>query len=141
MSTSSPDISLQTGNAAAPSWQLWLGRVLSGLVVAMLCFSGAMKVSQSPDVIKGLVEQMGYPATSIVLIGAAELLCALLYAVPQTAILGAILVTGYLGGATATHVRAGDAFIAPVILGVIAWAALVLRDPRLRTLLPLRRLS
>ncbi|NTX39663.1 DoxX family protein [Myxococcus sp. CA051A] len=119
-------------------WALWLGRAFSALTVAGLGFSAVMKVSQSPDVIKGF-EHFGYPASVIVTIGVVELLVALLYAVPQTAVLGAILVTGYLGGATATHVRVADPFIAPIILGVLAWAGLFLRDARLRALLPLRR--
>jgi hypothetical protein len=68
-----------------------------------------------------------------------EILCVILYAIPQTAVLGAILLTGYLGGAVATHVHAGEPWFFPVIMGVIVWLGLVLRDPRLRELAPLRR--
>jgi hypothetical protein len=72
-------------------------------------------------------------------LGAIEICCALLYAIPRTAVLGAVLLTGYLGGAIATHVRVGDpSFVTPLVLGMIAWAGLYLRDPRLRALLPLR---
>lgn len=72
-------------------------------------------------------------------LGILEIVCTVTYAVPRTAMLGAILLTGYLGGATATHVRIGDSFISPVILGVLVWGGLFLRDPRLRALIPLRR--
>jgi hypothetical protein len=68
-----------------------------------------------------------------------ELFCAAVYVVPRTAVLGAVLLTGYLGGAVATHVRVGDAFIVPLLLGVLVWAGLYLRDERVRALLPLRK--
>jgi hypothetical protein len=74
----------------------------------------------------------------LVPIGLLELLCAVLYLVPQTALLGAVLLTGYLGGAVATHLRIGEPFVLPLVLGVLIWAGLWLRDPRLRGLLPLR---
>lgn len=138
MTTSSPTAA--STPTTSTHWSVWLGRVFSALVVAGLGASAAMKLSQSPEVIKGF-ESAGYPASVLVTIGVVELLCALIYAVPQTAVLGAILVTGYLGGATATHVRLSDAFVAPVLMGVVAWAGLFLRDARLRALLPLRRLS
>nr|WP_255208471.1 DoxX family protein [Myxococcus sp. AM010] len=124
---------------AAKGWMLWLGRIFTGLVVAMLTFSASMKLGQSPEAIQGF-EKSGYPGAVLLAIGITELLCMMLYAVPRTAVLGAILVTGYLGGATATHVRLSEPFIAPVLVGVFAWAGLFLRDARLRALLPLRRL-
>jgi xanthine/uracil permease len=68
-----------------------------------------------------------------------EIACAILYAIPRTSVLGAVLLTGYLGGATATHVRANEAFFLPVVTGVVVWAGLYLRDDRLRALIPLRR--
>ena len=96
-----------------------------------------MKIAHSKQVLEGFA-QFGYPESAILGIGLAEVVCALIYAFPATAVLGAILVTGYLGGAVATHVRASQPFIAPLLLGVFAWAGLFLRDPRLRALLPLR---
>ncbi len=128
-----------TESAAVPSKaMLWTGRVLSALPVLALLLSGAMKVSHSATVVQGFAS-FGYPQSSLTAIGLVEILCALLYALPPTSILGAILVTGYLGGAVATHVRIGDVFVAPLLLGVLAWAGLFLREGRLRALLPLRR--
>ncbi|HEY7512173.1 MAG TPA: DoxX family protein, partial [Vicinamibacteria bacterium] len=98
-----------------------------------------MKLRPSPEVVEVFGGKFGYPQTSFLPIGLLEAACAVLYAIPQTAVLGAVLVTGYLGGAVATHVRVGDAFLSPVVLGAIAWAGLYLREPRLWPLLPLRR--
>lgn len=117
---------------------LWVGRVLSALPILLLTFSAVMKFTRSPEVMKGFVDKFGYPEGALLPIGVAELICALLYAVPQTSVLGAILLTGYMGGATATHVRVSDAWIMTVLVGVVAWAGLYLREPRLRALLPLR---
>ena len=120
------------------SWMTWTGRVLSGLVVLMLSFSAAMKLQAPPEVIEPFVNVMGYPAAVLGTIGILELVCALIYAIPPTRVLGAILLTGYLGGAVATHVRVADGqFFTPVLVGVVLWAALFLRDARLRALLPL----
>jgi len=118
---------------------LWTGRVLSAAPVLMMLMSAVMKFMRTPQVIEGFVGKFGYPESTLLAIGVVEMICVLLYAVPQTAVLGAVLMTGYLGGAVATHVRVGDAFIAPAILGAVAWAGLYLSDPRLRALLPLRR--
>lgn len=129
----------QVASATQPSkGPLWAGRILSIIPALMLLFSAGMKLSHHEKVVEGFAK-FGYPESSLTPIGVIEVLCALLYAIPQTSVLGAILVTGYLGGAVATHVRIGDAFFAPLLLGVIAWAGLFLRDPRLRALLPLRR--
>ena len=117
---------------------LWGGRVLSALPALGLFASAAMKLSRSPQVVQGF-KAMGYPDSSILIIGIVEVLCTVLYLVPQTAVLGAILLTGYLGGAVSTHVRAGEGFAAPVLFGVLLWGGLFLRDPRLRALLPLRK--
>jgi hypothetical protein len=119
---------------------LWAGRGISALPVLALVMSSAMKLSHQPAVVEGF-QKMGYPAGALTPIGAAELLCAVLYAVPQTAVLGAALMTAYLGGAVATHVHAGEGFAAPIIVAVLAWAGLLLREPRLRALLPLRKLT
>ena len=117
---------------------IWTGRVLSALVVAGLAFSAVMKLQRPPEVVDFFVNKFGYPDATLSTIGILEIACALVYAIPQTAVLGAVLVSAYLGGAVATHVRVGDAFISPIVLGVLAWAGLYLRDARLRSLLPLR---
>ena len=117
---------------------VWIGRALSALTVLGLGFSAVMKLQRPPEVVEPFVNQFGYREGSLLAIGVLEASCAILYAVPHTAVLGAILVAAYLGGAVATHVRVGDPFVAPIILGVIAWAGLYLREPRLRPLLPIR---
>lgn len=118
---------------------LWVGRVLSALPVLLMTFSAVMKFTRSPQVIEGFVGKFGYPESTLLPIAVVELLCAVVYAVPQTSVFGAILMTAYLGGATATHVRASDAWFGPVAFGVVAWLGLWLREPRLRALTPLRR--
>jgi hypothetical protein len=116
---------------------LWAGRVLSTLPVLMLLLSGVMKLVRPAPVVEGFAK-FGYPESLAQGIGILELVCTALYVWPRTAVLGAILLTGYLGGATATHVRIGDPFFAPILFGVLLWLGLVLRDARLRALLPLR---
>jgi hypothetical protein len=118
---------------------IWAGRIVSAVPVLMMAMSAVMKLARTTQVLEGWAKS-GYPEGSLLAIGLVELCCAVLYTLPRTAVLGAILVTGYLGGATATHVRASEGvFVVPVLLGVLAWAGLFLRDPRLRALLPLRR--
>ena len=116
----------------------YAGWTLTALPAVALLMSGGMKLMHGEMVTKGFAE-LGYLDHVIVPLGIVEVLCAFIYLVPQTAVLGAILVTGYLGGATATHLRLDQPFIAPVIMGMIAWCGLFLRDPRLRALLPLRK--
>lgn len=116
----------------------WTGRVLSYLPCLLLVFSGVMKFSSSPDLAKGM-DALGIPLALAPKLGVLELVCTALYLIPRTSMLGAILLTGYLGGATAIHVRVGDPFIMTVLLGVALWGGLFLREPRLRALIPLRR--
>jgi hypothetical protein len=105
-----------------------------------MLFSASMKCAGNPQMVDEFVNRFGYPASAAPVLGAVELACVVLYAVPRTAVLGAILLTGYLGGAVATHVRIGDpSFLIPLGLGVVAWAGLYFREERLRALLPLRR--
>jgi hypothetical protein len=117
------------------------GGILSGLPMLFLLVDGAMKVAKAAVVVEGTAE-LGYPESVIVGIGVTLLACTILYAIPQTSILGAILLTGYLGGAVATHVRVGNPVFShvlfPVYLGVMIWGGLCLREERLRALLPLR---
>lgn len=120
---------------------LWTGRVLSGLVGLFLLFDGVAKLFKPAAVVQGTV-QLGYPESSIVGIGIVLLVCTALYLIPRTSVLGAILLTGYLGGATATHVRVGGPLfniLFSVLFGVIVWAGLYLRDERLRALVPFRK--
>jgi DoxX-like protein len=117
---------------------LWTGRVISALPVLMLVFSAVMKFLKPKEVMEGFVH-LGYPERLALGLGILELACTLLYVIPQTAVLGAILLTAYLGGATASHVRIGEPFYTPIILCVLVWLGLFLRDPRLRALIPLRR--
>jgi len=97
-----------------------------------------MKLMKPPAVEEGFVH-LGYPMSLALGLGILEIACAVIYVIPRTSILGAILLTAYLGGATATQVRVGDAFLGPVIAGVLVWGGLFLRDQRLRALIPLRR--
>ncbi len=97
-----------------------------------------MKLGQSPKFLEAWVG-MGYSASAAVPIGIVELACVAIYLIPRTRYLGAILLTGYLGGAISTHVRAGQPFVLPLLVGVVVWAGLFLRDGRLRELLPLAK--
>jgi hypothetical protein len=110
----------------------WAGRVVSALVVAFLLFDGGIKVMMLEPAVEGSV-QLGYPEGTVFGIGLALLVSTALYAVPRTAFLGAILLTGYLGGAVATQVRVEDPwFVFPAFVGVLVWAGLLLRDERVR---------
>lgn len=115
------------------------GWILTVFVVGMLIFSASMKFAKPPDVTKMVVEKFGYQEESLLLIGILELTCVIIFAFPRTAILGAVLLTGYLGGAVATHVRVQDNPAGAVVGGVLVWLAVFLRDPRVRALLPWRR--
>jgi hypothetical protein len=119
---------------------LWTGRVISGLVVLFMLFDGISKVMKAQQVIDATV-RIGFPVTTIVGIGITLLACTVLYVIPNTSILGAILLTAYLGGATAAQVRAGSPVfetVFPIIFGVLVWLGVYLREPRLRALVPLR---
>ena len=117
---------------------LWAGRILSAIPVLMLTFSAIMKLLK-PEAVLVEFARLGYPESLVLGIGILELLCTLVYVIPRTSVLGAILLTGYLGGATATHVRISDPFIPPVLVGAAVWGGLYLRDVRIRALIPLRK--
>ena len=127
----------ESTNSAAPGSKAarWTGYVMSTLPVLPLLMSGVMKIAQTAEVVKGFAS---WPAGSAVAIGILELACTVVYLVPRIAVLGAILLTGYLGGATAVSVHLGVSFVLPVVCGVLVWGGLYLRDPRLRALIPLR---
>ncbi len=119
---------------------LWAGRIISGLPVLFLLIDGAMKLVKPAPVVEATVK-LGYSEVVIVPLGIVLLICTVLYVISRTSVLGAILLTGYLGGAVATHVRAGEGLfpiLFPVIFGVLLWAGLWLRDNQLRTVFPLR---
>ena len=116
----------------------WTGLVMSGLPALFLLVDGVMKLFK-PAVVVDTTVQLGFPEGVIVPLGVVLLVSTVLYLVPPTAVLGAILLTGYLGGAVATHVRVGEGafpILFPVIIGALLWGGLVLRDPRLAALLP-----
>jgi len=119
----------------------WVGYIISILPVLFLLMDGIMKLFK-PQVVVDTTVQLGYPESSIIPIGIALLVCTVLYIIPQTSVLGAILLTGYLGGAVATHVRVENPLftyiLVPVYLAIFLWLGLYLRDPRLRKLVPLR---
>ncbi len=117
---------------------LWAGRIISALPVLNLLAAGVMKLFKPAFVLQEF-NRLGYSEDVTLGIGVLEIACTIVYAIPQTSILGAILLTGYLGGATATHVRIGDPFISPIFVGVLVWVGIFLRDQRLRALLPLRK--
>jgi hypothetical protein len=122
--------------------QLWTGRALSALIVVILVFDCAIKLLELSFATEGTVE-LGYPASSVFFIGVIELVCLVAYVIPRTSVLGAVLLTGYLGGAIATHVRMGNPLFThvlfPVYVAAFIWGGLYLRDRGLRAFLPFRR--
>ena len=128
---------MTTSPATVSKKMLWTGRVLSALPVLMLLFSAAMKFAKPPGFAEGMAK-LGIPESLALGLGILELACVIIYIIPRTAVLGAILLTGYLGGAILTHLRVGDNFIGPIVFGVFIWGGLFLRDPRIRALIPLR---
>jgi len=116
---------------------LWAGRILSALPALFLLLDGAMKLVKPEFVVKATVE-LGYPEGVIFGLGVVLVACTVVYLIPQTAVLGAILLTGYLGVAVATHVRVGDGLfpiIFAVIFGALIWGGIYLRDERLRSII------
>lgn len=120
--------------------RIWAGRIVGGLPALFLLIDGAMKLVKPEAVVKATVE-LGFPESAIVPLGLVLLSCTILYLLPRTAVLGAALLTAYLGGAVATHVHVGHGafeILFPVVFGVLLWGGLWLRDDRLRALMPLR---
>jgi DoxX-like family len=118
---------------------LWTGRIITALVGLFLLFDSCIKLMKTPSAVQGTV-QLGYPENTVVPIGLVLLVSLALYLIPRTSILGAILVTGYLGGATATMVRVSSPWVPfPVVIGMLVWAGLYFRDDQLRALIPLHR--
>jgi hypothetical protein len=119
---------------------LWIGRVMSALPALLVLMSSVMKLMKMAAVVEGFA-RAGLSERLIIPVGIIELTCVIVYVIPQTAVLGAILMTGLLGGATITTLRIGDpTYPMPVVLGMLAWGGLFLRDTRLRELIPIRKM-
>lgn len=116
---------------------VWTGRVISILVSLLFLMSAGMKLKGGPELAQGM-GKLGLPETMITPLAILELTVIIIYLIPQTAVLGAVLLTGYIGGAICTHWRVGDPFILHIVLGLFVWLGLYLREPRLKPLLPIR---
>jgi hypothetical protein len=134
METLSIQQSSQTQSKAA----LWTGRIISTLCILFLLFDAIMKIVRESHSVQGTLD-LGWPDSSVSILGIILLLCTIFYIVPRTSILGAILLTGYLGGAIATGARIDHPYIFALVFGVLVWSGLFLRDARLRTLIPLKK--
>ena len=117
---------------------VWIGRVISILLSLLFAMSAFMKMKHGPDVMHGMAH-LGLPESLITPLAILEISCVVLYAIPATAVLGAILLTGYIGGAILAHMRVGDPFFVQIGLGLFVWLGLFLRENRLKELLPLRK--
>jgi hypothetical protein len=117
---------------------VWTGRIISWILGLGFIASAALKFVRGPEFEKG-IDHLGLPESIITPLAILEITCAVIYLIPQTAVLGAVLLTGYVGGAICTHWRVGDPFYIQAGLGVLVWLGLYLRDARLRPLLPFRR--
>ena len=126
---------------SAPRWMLWTGWLLSIAGVAQLLSSAWFRATHHANAVAEIVGAYGYPESAIGRIVIAECALVVLYLVPQTSVLAAIMMTGYLGGAVASHLRIGDTARAaiPLVVGIFAWGGLYLRDSRIRQLIPFRR--
>jgi len=131
-------------NADQSRWRQWTGRALSALGVLFLLFDSTGKLLQVKPVIDGTL-QLGYSRDIVFTLGALLLACVLVYLIPRTSVLGGILLTAYLGGAVATHVRVQSPLFThvlfPTYVAAVLWGGLLLREPRLRAFLPVRRAS
>ncbi|MCQ1852717.1 DoxX family protein [Neorhizobium galegae] len=130
----------QVPEIMTPHRALWAGRILSAIVVIALAADGTIQLF-APAQIASMLQETGFAMDLTRVVGPIILACAILYAIPATAVLGAILVTGFLGGAICAHVRIGELGSPPeiisLLLGAMAWGGLYLRDPRIRAILPL----
>jgi hypothetical protein len=129
-----------TQTVPAVKTTIWVGRSISAFAVLFLIFDSVIKVLNLAPAVEATT-QLGYPASLVIGIGVLELACLAVYVIPRTAVLGAILLTGYLGGAIATQVRADSplfSVVFPVIIGALIWGGLFLREQRLRALIPLQ---
>ena len=135
-------MALQSQGSAGPKWMQWTGWGMTGLMIVFFLFDSVSKLVLEQHVVEATTK-IGYPLDVIRPLGIIGLACTMLYAIPRTSILGAILLTGYLGGAIASKVRIEDPLFSSVLFGVyfgiLVWVGLYLRDEQLRSLIPLRR--
>ena len=127
-----------TEASPVPDNALWAGRIISGIVVLFMLFNCSIALVE-PAFARAGFAHLGYPDSVAPGVAILMLVCTVIYAIPQTSILGAILLTGYLGGADASHLRIGESFYLPIVVGVLVWIGIYLREERLRALVPLRR--
>jgi hypothetical protein len=124
---------------AASGRIVWLGRGISALASLVFAMSAFLKLKGGPQLAQGIAH-LGLPASLITPLSILEISCIVIYLIPATSVLGAILLTGYIGGAICTHWRVGDPFFVQIALGILVWLGLYLRESRLKELIPLRRL-
>jgi hypothetical protein len=117
---------------------VWVGRVITGIVSLLFLFSAAMKFMGGAEVKEGMAH-LGLPESMIIPLGILEAACTVIYLIPATSVLGAILLAGYIGGANCTHWRVGDPFLPQVAIGLVVWLGIYLREPRLKALIPIRK--
>jgi hypothetical protein len=130
---------MQATQTATSTKKNWAGIVISAIPVLLFTMGVVMALTRNPEAVQGF-KHSGYPDSAFMPLAIVELACAVLYVIPRTSMLGAIVTTGYLGGAVATHVRLGEVqFIVPIVVGILLWLGLYLREPRLRELVPLRK--
>ena len=117
---------------------VWTGRAITVLVSLLFLFSAAMKFMGGAEVKEGMAH-LGLPESMIIPLGILEAACTVIYLIPATSVLGAILLAGYIGGAICTHWRVGDPFLPQVAIGLVIWLGIYLREPRLKALIPIRK--
>ena len=123
---------------AASGKKVWVGRVISGLASLVFLMSAFMKLKGGPELAQGMAH-LGLRESMVVPLSILELSCTAIYLIPATSVVGAILLAGYIGGAILTHWRAGDPFIVNIVLGLVLWLGIYLREPRLKELIPVRK--
>jgi hypothetical protein len=123
---------------AASGKAVWVGWIITAVLSALFLFSAAMKLFGGSDVTQGMA-QLGLPERMLVPLAILEAACAIVYLIPATSVLGAILLAGYMGGAICTHWRVGDWYVLQILITILVWLGIYLREPRLRAVLPLRR--
>ncbi len=132
----------ETQSQTVPLKKLWASRVLGGIAVLFMLFDTVIKLVRESHAVEGTI-QLGYPDSTVQLLGIIEAVCLVLYLIPRTSVLGMVLMTGYLGGAVATHVRLENPLFSHVLFSVyialLMWGSLYLREPRLAALLPFRK--
>ena len=127
----------EAGMVAAGGTMMWIGRVVSALISLLFAFSAGMKLKGGAEVVQGMAH-LGLPESLMVPLGILEISCLAIYLIPATSVLGAILLTGYIGGAILAHLRIGEPIFMQIALGACVWLGLYLRESRLKQLIPVR---